>query len=138
MDRRLRSLEHLDARTVQLPHGTEVVTRVERPLGEKRVPQGTVGRVARFEGDVIDVAIMGIGVVRDARSELSARRVGQALVAQRRADAWEALRPCVMLDATVGSRVWGLADETSDEDHRGVFALPFTRTIGLVASPRIA
>src|SRR6185295_7070377 len=36
---------------------------------------------------------------------------------------------------TVGSRAWGLADETSDEDHRGVFALPFTWTQGLVAPP---
>src|SRR5579885_755474 len=122
MDLRLRNLEQLDARAVPLPHGTEVVTRVDRIVGERRVPQGTVGRVTKIEGDQIDVTIVGVGVLRYARSDLSPRRVGQALFAHRRADAWDALRPCVVLDVVVGSRAWGLADESSDEDHRGVFA----------------
>ena len=135
MDLRLRNLEQLDARAVPLPHGTEVVTRVDRVHGERRVPQGTVGRVTKVDGDALDVTIVGVGVLRYARDELTPRRVGQALYAHRRADAWDALRPCVVLDATVGSRAWGLADETSDEDHRGVFALPFAWTQGLVAPP---
>jgi len=33
MDLRLRNLEQLDARAVPLPHGTEVVTRVDRIVG---------------------------------------------------------------------------------------------------------
>lgn len=135
MDLRLRNLEQLDARAVPLPHGTEIVTRVDRIVGERRVPQGSVGRVTKVDGDDLDVTIVGVGVVRYARGELSARRVGQVLFAQRRADAWDALRPCVVLDTTVGSRAWGLADADSDEDHRGVFALPFTWTQGLVAPP---
>jgi hypothetical protein len=135
MDLRIRNLEQLDARAVPLPHGTEVVTRVDRVLGERRVPQGSVGRVTKVEGDALDVTIVGVGVVRYSRSELSARRVGQVLFAHRRADAWEALRPCVVLEAIVGSQAWGLADASSDVDHRGVFALPFTWTQGLVAPP---
>ncbi len=135
MDLRLRNLEHLDARAVPLPHGTEVVTRVDRVLGGRRVPQGSVGRVTKIDGEDINVTIVGIGVVRYARGELSARRVGQVLFAHRRADAWEALRPCVVLEATVGSRAWGLADADSDVDCRGVFALPFSWTQGLVAPP---
>ena len=135
MDLRLRNLEQLDARAVPLPHGTEIFTRVDRIVGERRVPQGSVGRVTKVDGDDLDVTIVGVGVVRYARGELSARRVGQVLFAQRRADAWDALRPCVVLDTTVGSRAWGLADADSDEDHRGVFALPFTWTQGLVAPP---
>jgi predicted nucleotidyltransferase len=135
MDLRLRNLEQLDARAVALPHGTEVVTRVDRILGERRVPQGAIGRVTKIDGDHVDVTIVGVGVVRYARSELSPRRVGQVLFAHRRADAWAALRPCLVLDTMVGSRAWGLADEGSDEDHRGVFALPFSWTQGLVAPP---
>jgi hypothetical protein len=139
VDLRLRNLEQLDARAVALPHGTEVVTRVDRVLGERRIPQGTVGRVTRSRGEgddeLLDVTVVGIGVVRYARVELTARRIGQALFAHRRAEAWEALRPCVVLEATVGSRAWGLADESSDEDLRGVFALPFSWTQGLVAPP---
>jgi hypothetical protein len=135
MDLRLRNLEQLDARAVPLPHGTEVVTRVDRLVGERRVPQGSVGRVTKVDGDELDVTVVGVGVVRYARDELSPRRVGQVLFAHRRADAWDALRPCVVLDAIVGSRAWGLADADSDIDHRGVFALPFTWTQGLVPPP---
>ncbi|MBV9945915.1 MAG: nucleotidyltransferase domain-containing protein, partial [Myxococcales bacterium] len=135
MDLRLRHLEHLDARAVPLPHGTEVVTRVDRIVDERRVPQGSVGRVTRVDGDQLDVTIVGVGIVRYARDELSPRRVGQVLFAHRRADTWHALRPCVVLEATVGSRAWGLADEDSDVDRRGVFALPFSWTQGLVAPP---
>ncbi len=135
MDLRLKNLEQLDARAVPLPHGTEVVTRVDRIVGDRRVPQGSVGRVTRVDGDDLDVTVVGVGVVRYARSELSARRVGQVLFAHRRAESWDALRPCVVLEATVGSHAWGLADAKSDVDHRGVFALPFAWTQGLVAPP---
>ncbi|HVJ94414.1 MAG TPA: UDP-phosphate N-acetylglucosaminyl 1-phosphate transferase, partial [Labilithrix sp.] len=60
MDLRIRNLEQLDARSVPLPHGTEVVTGVERVLGERRVPQGSVGRVTKVEGDEVDVTIVGV------------------------------------------------------------------------------
>jgi hypothetical protein len=76
VDLRLRSLEHLDTRAVPLPHGTEVVTRVDRIVGERRVPQGSIGRVAKADGEELDVTIVGIGVVRYARDELSPRRAG--------------------------------------------------------------
>lgn len=132
---RLRSLAHLDSHAVALPHGTEVVTRVDRALGERRVPQGSIGRVTKLVGEALDVTIVGVGVVRYARDELVPRRVGQALYATRRADAWSALRPCVVLEATVGSRAWGLADASSDTDVRGVFGLPFGWTTGLVDPP---
>jgi len=41
----------------------------------------------------------------------------------------------VVLETIVGSQAWGLADASSDVDRRGVFALPFTWTQGLVAPP---
>ncbi len=135
MDLRLKNLEHLDSRSVPLPHGTEVVTRVDRLLGERRLPQGTIGRVTHTEGDAIDVTIVGVGVVRYARSELTPRRTGQMLYAHRRHVAWDALASCIVLETTVGSRAWNLADESSDEDRRGAFALPLSWTLGLVAPP---
>src|SRR4051812_4230330 len=57
MDLRIRNLEQLDERAVPLPHGTEVMTRVDRIVGEKRIPQGSVGRVTRVAGDDIDVTL---------------------------------------------------------------------------------
>ncbi len=135
MDLRIRHLASLDPQSVPLPHGTEVVTRVDRILGERRVPQGTVGRVVKTEDEAIDVAIVGVGTIRYARRELSPRRVGQVLYAQRREAAYQALLPCVVIDSPVGSRAWGLATETSDDDRRGVFVQPFAWTQGLVAPP---
>jgi hypothetical protein len=137
MDLRLRELNPLDPTAVPLPNGTEVSTRVDRVLSaDRRVPQGAVGRVVAIRGDELDVMIVGVGVLRYARSELLPRRAGQVRYARRRAGAWEALRPCTVLEATVGSRAWGLADEGSDTDLRGVFVLPFSWTLGLGDPPR--
>jgi len=135
VDHHPKSLAAIDPLAVPLPHGTEVTTRVERLFGDRRVPQGVVGRVVAIRDDGLDVLVTGIGVLRYARDELLPRRPGQVRFAEQRAADWDALRPCVVLEATVGSRAWGLADEGSDTDLRGVFALPFPWTSGLVEPP---
>jgi hypothetical protein len=80
--------------------------------------------------------VVGVGVLRYTRRELLPRKIGQVRWARRRADAWEALAGCTVIEATVGSRAWGLADEGSDHDLRGVFVLPFPWTLGLGDPPR--
>ena len=135
MTRRIASLAGIDPRAASLPHGTEVTTRVARTLGERGVPEGMVGRVVAHEGDALDVQIVGVGVVRYARDELIARRAGQIAFATRRESAWAALHPCVVIESVVGSRAWGLDEPGSDEDRRGLFALPFAWRSGLVAPP---
>ena len=131
----MKGLGPIDPLSVRLPHGTEVTTRVDRLAGERRIPEGTVGRVARTEGDDVDVSIVGLGVVRYARREVVPRRDGQLAFAVRRDAAWTALSPCIVLESTVGSRAWGLSDEGSDIDRRGTFALPLVWTTGLVTPP---
>lgn len=135
MDLRLQQLAHLDPQAVPLPHGTEVTTRVDRVVGERTVPQGAVGRVVKVAGDEVDVLVVGVGTVRFARRELTPRKVGQAQFAQRREVAWTALRGCVVLETVVGSRAWGLSDDGSDTDLRGVFALPLPWSAGLIEGP---
>jgi len=81
------------------------------------------------------VRVVGVGVVSFARDELLSRKVGQQRYAERRAASWEALRHTVVLESTVGSRAWGLAEEGSDTDVRGIFALPFDWREGLDAPP---
>ncbi len=132
MTRQRKGLAAIDPRAVPLPHGTEVTTRVERVFEDRRVPQGVVGRVVAIREDGLDILITGIGVLRYARDELLPRRPGQMRFAEQRAADWEALRRCVVLEATVGSRAWGLAEDDSDVDLRGVFVLPFSWTSGLV------
>ncbi|MFT3769501.1 MAG: nucleotidyltransferase domain-containing protein [Minicystis sp.] len=137
MDLRIHELGAIDPLAVPLPNGTEVTTRVDRVIeADRRVPQGAVGRVVAQRDGELDVMVVGVGVIRYARSELVPRKIGQIRYARRRAGAWEALRPCTVLEATVGSRAWGLADEGSDHDQRGIFVLPFPWTIGLGDAPR--
>jgi hypothetical protein len=125
----------IDPLATPLPHGTEVTTRVEKFSGERRIPQGVVGRVVRAHDGGFDVLVVGSGAIWYTRDELLPRKAGQVQFARRRAEAWDALRPCVVLEAVVGSRAWGLADESSDTDVRGVFALPFRWTVGLFEAP---
>ena len=136
MKLRLSSLQDVDPLSVPLPHGTEVITRVERVMGEKRIDQGALGRVADTDGGVYQVALVGHGVASFTREELVPSKAGQLRFAHRRERAWTALKPCVVLEAVVGSRAWGLSDEDSDVDRRGVFVLPFPWTSGLVEAPR--
>lgn len=118
MAQRISGLTEVDPLSVPLPHGTEVTTRVERMAHGRRLPQGVVGRVIRAREGGFDVMITGVGEVWYARNELWPRKAGQLEFAQRREDAWIALRPCAVLEATVGSRAWGLSDESSDTDLR--------------------
>lgn len=139
MELRIRGLADHDPRSVLLPHGTEITTRVDRtiPDRDRVVPQGTVGRIVGLDAvaETVDVSIVGIGVVRYRRDEVLPRRSGQIRFANRRAAAWGALVPCVVLEAVVGSRAWGLDDAASDVDLRGIFALPFSWTSGLAEPP---
>src|SRR5262245_40797874 len=131
MGNRLGGLADLDPATVPLPTGTEVTTRVDR--AER--PQGASGRVAAIDGDRVDVVFVDGGRATYLRSEVVPRKLGVQRYAQRRAAAWDQLRPCVVLDTLVGSRAWGVADEGSDEDRRGVFVLPLPWTTGLSEPP---
>ncbi len=136
MDVRLRNLASLDPLAVPLPNGTEVISRVDRLLeGGRRVPQGALGRVVAQDGEDFVVRVVGVGDVPYRRGELTPHKAGQWRYAQRRAAAWGALHPCVVLETRVGSHAWGLADENSDTDLRGLFALPFAWGAGLGAPP---
>jgi RNA repair pathway DNA polymerase beta family protein len=136
MDIRVRNLASLDPLAVPLPNGTEVVSRVDRLLeGGRRVPQGALGRVVSQEGEQFVVRIVGVGDAPFRRDELVPHKAGQLRYALRRASAWGALHPCVVLETRVGSHAWGLADENSDTDLRGLFALPFAWRAGIGAPP---
>lgn len=108
---------------------------MDRIVGQLRVPQGALGRVVALQDDWVDLQIVGVGVVRYARDEVRPHRAGQMRWATRREDAWQALRPTVVLETVVCSRAWGLAEEGSDTDTRGVFVWPFQWTAGLADGP---
>lgn len=131
MAMRLGGLADLDPQTVPLPAGTEVTTRVDR----SDVPQGANGRVTSIDGDRVEIVFLDGRRATYLRSEVTPRKLGVVKYAQRRAAAWEQLHPCIVIDTVVGSRAWGVAEEGSDEDRKGVFVLPTPWTTGLVDPP---
>lgn len=135
MNLRLRALASVDPLSVPLPNGTEVSTRVDRPVGDRVVPQGAIGRVLSTSGARVMVKIIGVGPLEYLREEVVPRRSGELHFAARRAAAFEQLHGNIVLETIVGSHAWGLADAGSDVDRRGVFALPFSWTTGLDAPP---
>lgn len=126
----------LDPARVVLPSGTQVTTTVdgESELG-RAIPTGAVGRVVRCDAVNVVVDVPGRGSAMYHRDQVSVRRDGELRFAIRRAEAEQALLPCTVLRATVGSRAWGLEEEGSDTDQRGVFLFPFTWGTGLVRPP---
>ncbi|MCA9678181.1 MAG: nucleotidyltransferase domain-containing protein, partial [Myxococcales bacterium] len=135
MSRRLGGLDDVDPAAVPLPPGTEVTTGVDRVAGDRVITRGAVGRVVAVADGWIDVELVGAGRLRYRRDELTPRKQGLIRYARRRADAWTRLAGGVVIDAIVGSRLWGLDGPGSDEDRRGVFVLPFPWTTGLVEPP---
>jgi len=132
---RLGGLADLDPAAVPLPPGTEVTTRVDRIVAGEVRTQGAIARVSAIDGDEVEVTFLDGKRARYLRAEVMPRKLGVARYAQRRAAAWDQLRPCVVLDTLVGSRAWGVAHDGSDEDRRGVFVLPLPWTTGLVDPP---
>lgn len=133
-------LAGVDPRAVPLPHGTIVTTTVARSLEgtTKVVPQGAIGRVtALLDDGRVRVTVIGRGELVYARSEVVPRKEGELRHAVRRAAAEAALAPCAVLRAVVGSRAWGLSDDASDVDRRGVFLFPFPWTARLAAAPDV-
>ncbi len=137
-DLKIEGLRGMDPRTVPLPHGTQVTTTVERVAAGRSIPLGSVGTVVGGLPDGgLRVRVVGRGEHDFARHELRPAKAGQLRFAVARARNEASLRPCALLESTVGSRAWGLANEDSDHDLRGVFLLPFGWRQGLAEAPQV-
>jgi predicted nucleotidyltransferase len=136
---RLGGLADVDPAAVPLPPGTEVVTRVARLVDGELRPGGATGRVTAItagpEGERIEVVFIDGRRALYLRDELTPRKLGVARYARRRQAAWDQLHGCIVIDTLVGSRAWGVADEGSDVDRRGVFVAPAPWLTGLAEPP---
>ncbi len=111
---------------LNLPVGTQVVTRVELPTTPERacVPAGAVGVISHAPADPeqeYEVTLVTGAVVSLRRSEFSIRKQHQqaGLTASGHCNESE-LRNGIILHVVVGSRAYGLERDASDTDIRGV------------------
>jgi hypothetical protein len=128
----LRRSFHVDEERVTLPKGTRVVLKIDlRAEDGYLCKAGTVARVAEVAYDSYDLVTPTGRRLSAQRDQIVLQRQDQLRDIALRQHSWETLRDRVIYAAVVGSRAWGLADETSDEDIKGVFALPFDGLAGL-------
>jgi predicted nucleotidyltransferase len=117
--------------TKSLPIGTQVVALVsgKGPRGDEVCPQGSVGVIvgpAEKPADSYQVRLTDGSVVIFSRESLAIRKHYQLDTAhQGRAQRTEPdLNQYIIYRCVVGSRAFGLDEETSDFDRRGVFLPP--------------
>ena len=127
---------HLDENRVALPKGTRVVLRTDlRADDDYLCKAGTVATVSEAAYNRYTVTTPAGHVVSCQRDQLALQRHDQLPALARRQEDFAALQRHVIFSAVVGSVAWGLADEGSDEDKKGVFLLPFDTWAGLWRPP---
>ncbi|MBY0460722.1 MAG: nucleotidyltransferase domain-containing protein, partial [Gemmataceae bacterium] len=110
-----------------IPVGTQVVLRYARrvPGTEDEKPAGTVGEVAEAPESNDRPYLVRFLDGTDFRlkfGELLVRRVDRSV--EETATPGPDVSPFVVLRVVLGSKAFGLATESSDEDRRGVFVPP--------------
>ncbi len=122
----------------RLPPGTQVVLRHPLPASSRTAaPAGSTGRVVGDAGAGYLVRLADGRHVTADRAALTLRRAHQGHVAlgTDRGDAHDLVRDRTILAVVVGSRAFGLATESSDEDTRGVYVAPTAAWWRLVKPP---
>lgn len=123
---------HFDEERITLPKGTRVVLRTDLPAADGYLCKtGTVGTVEDVVYDSYTIRTPTGRRIECQRDQLTIQRKDLLEGIARREHSFETLRDRVILSAVVGSVAWGLADEGSDRDIKGVFVLPFDAVIGL-------
>ncbi len=113
-----------------IPAGTQVVARVavRDAAGVELAPAGAVGVVVavpeQVEGGAYIVRLPAGREVALRRDELSIRKAQQREGVLPAAPAPDALRPFIIYRCVIGSRAYGLDDDTSDTDRRGFYLPP--------------
>lgn len=111
-----------------LPIGTQVVSRVERASSDGQIicPKGAVGRIVHAPTDnshTYQVELPDGQQVGLHRHELSIRKDYQQVEQSDFLADYE-LRDYIIYRCIVGSRAYGLDDEHSDTDRRGIYLPP--------------
>ncbi len=113
-----------------IPAGTQVVARVavRDAAGVELAPAGAVGVVVavpeQVEGGAYIVRLPAGREVALRRDELSIRKAQQREGVLPAAPAPDDLRPFIIYRCVIGSRAYGLDDDTSDTDRRGFYLPP--------------
>ena len=115
--------------TLIIPTGTQVVTRVDLhdAAGAIMRPRGAVGVIVAAPDDAQPAYLVRFADSGEAalgRAELSIRKVYQRDGLQLEQPSKHELERTIIYRCVIGSRAYGLDDDASDTDRRGIFLPP--------------
>ena len=126
----------LSENNVIIPKGTDVVLRSPQK-GEDGylLKAGTVGRVTGFYYNTYELTLPSGRKVICQRDQLVVQKKNVLEKISRSQYEWSKLKSEIIYEAVVGSCAWGLSDETSDTDKKGIFLLPFLSLSSIYTPP---
>ncbi len=126
----------LNESSVIIPKGTDVVLRSpQRAEDGYMLKSGTLGRVTGFYYNTYELTLPSGRKVTCQRDQLVVQKKNVLdKIAKSQYD-WNELKGEIIYESVVGSCAWGLSDENSDTDRKGIFILPFPVLSGLYSPP---
>jgi uncharacterized protein len=123
--------------TKHIPHGTQVVTLLDRVIDEHKYKSGRTGVVidSNHETNTYVVRFSNNIEITYARQELAVRKIETENFLQSFAPDPMTLKKDIIYECIVGSRAFGLSGEGSDEDIRGVYLAPVNVLMSLWGAP---
>ncbi len=126
----------LDENSITIPKGTDVVLKSPQKSDDGYILKaGTVGRVQSFYYNTYEIITPGGRKITCQRDQLSVQKQNVLHEISRSHYEWKELKNEIIYEAIVGSRAWGLSDEASDTDKKGIFLLPFSATASIYDAP---
>ncbi|MEQ8221278.1 MAG: nucleotidyltransferase domain-containing protein [Candidatus Eremiobacterota bacterium] len=126
----------LDENSITIPKGTDVVLKSPQKAEDSYILKaGTVGRVMNFYYNTYEIITPGGRKVICQRDQLVVQKQNVLHEISRSQYEWKELKNEIIYEAIVGSQAWGLSDESSDTDKKGIFLLPFSATASIYNAP---
>lgn len=126
----------LDENSITIPKGTDVVLKSpHREEDGYLFKAGTVGRVTGFFYNTYELTLPTGRKITCQRDQLAVQKrnvLEKIYVCQYE---YKNLKEEIIYEVIVGSQAWGLSDDMSDTDKRGIFILPFPALASIYSPP---
>lgn len=120
-----------------IPHGTQVVTLCDRHFGEKKYKSGRTAIVIDSDNRTKTYVLRFSDntEIKFHRNELVIRKIEIENFIQNFTPKQEELEQHIIYECIVGSKAYGLSNENSDDDIRGIYLAPPTDLLSLWGAP---
>jgi predicted nucleotidyltransferase len=120
-----------------IPHGTQIVTMVDKVLKDYKYKTGRTGVIidSNFDNNTYTIRFSDNAEVEYERREITIRKIEIENFIQTFAPEPKQLKENIIYECLTGSRAFGLATESSDDDIRGIYLAPPEVHLSLWGAP---